>query len=336
MYTNVDNGVAGVRDTIIAVGELLVDLVPGREDMLIRNAGPVIKTASGSAGIFACAATLLGKKGGFIGKVGKDSLSRLVMDTLLEQGVDMSHVIESDEGQIGLAFLEYLPDRRNYQYYRRNSVGSLLRAEELDENYIAAAYAVHFPGMLLELTPQMREACESLMRIAKRHGVLLSFDPNIRSELAADDGARARLMNAVRMADIVAPTLKEGQIITGRQSIGEVLRALHSMGPRMVALTRDKDGLVLSCDGQVVFADGIDVEPVDPTGAGDTLAAALCVGLREGMSLEQLCCFCNCAGTLVITKKGAIGMALPTRAEVEAMVASGICKTHTDCLERLD
>ncbi len=335
MYTIVDNGVENVRDTILALGELLVDLVPSREDMLIREAGPVIKTASGSAGIFACAAALLGRKGGFIGKVGKDSLSQLVTDTLREQGVDMSHVIESDEGQIGLAFLEYLPDRRNYQYYRRNSVGSLLRAEELDEDYIAGAYAVHFPGMLLELTQEMRGACERLMELAKRHGVLLSFDPNIRSELSADDGARARLMKAVCMADVVAPTLKEGQLITGKQTIGDVLRALHLMGPRVVALTRDKDGLVLSRDGQVVFVDGIDEEPVDPTGAGDTLAAALCVGLRENMPLMELGCFCNCAGTLVITKKGAIGMALPTRTEVDTMVASGICKAHTALLASL-
>lgn len=335
MNTNADNGVACKRDMILALGELLVDMVPGKEDMLIRDAGPVIKTASGSAGIFACAATLLGGRGGFIGKVGKDHLSRLVTDTLRGQGVDMSHVIESEEGQIGLAFLEYLPDGRNYQYYRRGSVGSLLNAGELDEEYIGGAYAVHFPGMLLELTPEMRGACERLMELSKKLGVLLSFDPNIRSELSADEEARKRLMRAVCAADIVAPTLKEGQMITGKESIGDVLRALHIMGPRVVALTRDKDGLVLSRDGQVVLVDGIDEEPVDPTGAGDTLAAALCVGLRENMPLVELACFCNCAGTLVITKKGAIGMALPLRTEVDAMVASGICKTRTASLASL-
>ena len=43
-----------------------------------------------------------------------------------------------------------------------------------------------------------------------------------------------------------------------------------------------KDGAVISMDGQVAVAEGIDMEAVDPTGAGDTLAAALCVGLQEG------------------------------------------------------
>ena len=316
-----NSGNIGARKPILALGELLVDLVPGREGMRIEDAGPVVKTASGSAGIFACAATLLGGRGGFIGKVGRDSLSRMVAGTLRGQGVDLSRLIVSDEGQMGLAFLEYLPEGRNYQYYRKNSVGSLLRASELDAEYISGAYAVHFPGMLLELTEEMRGACERLV--------------DIRRELSADAAARARLLWAVRHADVVAPTLSEGQMITGETSIGDVLRALHAMGPRVVALTRDKDGAVLSRGGEVAVAAGIDEEPVDPTGAGDTLAAALCVGLQEDMPLARLAAFCNCAGTLVIKKKGAIGMALPERGQVDAMVASGVCRVECMPLESL-
>ena len=320
---------------ILALGELLIDLIPARDGMRLEDEGPVIKTASGSAGIFACAAALLGGNSGFIGKVGQDSLSRMATHVLREQGVDLSHLVQTDEGQLGLAFLEYLPEGRNYQYYRKNSVGSTLSADDLDEAYIAAAFAIHFPGMLLELTPQMRGACQKAVEIARANGVLVSFDPNIRRELTSNEAARERLLWAVRNADIVAPTLEEGRIVTGEQEIGTVLRALHAMGPRVVALTRDKDGAVLSRDGLVAFAPGIDQPPIDPTGAGDTLAAALCVGVREGMDLARLACFCNCAGTLAIRHKGAIGMALPTRAEVEALMASGVCPVTTTRLDEL-
>ena len=320
---------------ILALGELLIDLIPARHGMRLEHEGPVIKTASGSAGIFACAAALLGGNSGFIGKVGQDSLSRMATHVLREQGVDLSHLVQTDEGQLGLAFLEYLPEGRNYQYYRKNSVGSTLSADDLDEAYIAAAFAIHFPGMLLELTPQMRGACQKAVEIARANGVLVSFDPNIRRELTSNEAARERLLWAVRNADIVAPTLEEGRIVTGEQEIGAVLRALHAMGPRVVALTRDKDGAVLSRDGLVAFAPGIDQPPIDPTGAGDTLAAALCVGVREGMDLARLACFCNCAGTLAIRHKGAIGMALPTRAEVEALMASGVCPVTTTRLDEL-
>ena len=314
-----------LRKPILALGELLVDLVPERTGMRIEDAGAVIKTASGSAGIFACAAALLGAQSGFIGKVGRDSLSRMVMRTLEEQGVDLSCVTVTDQGQIGLAFLEYLPGGgRNYQYYRKHSVGSLLGADDLDQAGIAGAYAVHFPGMLLELT--MRGACERLVEIARSNGVLVSFDPNIRQELASGSDALRRLQWAMEQADVAAPTLAEGQFLTGETTVGNVLRALHRMGPRVVALTRDKDGAVISMDGQVAVAEGIDMEAVDPTGAGDTLAAALCVGLQEGMPLMRLAAFCNSAGTLVITRRGAIGLALPTREQVEALAASEACR----------
>lgn len=324
------------KKPLLALGELLIDMIPGQEGMRMEDAGPVIKTASGSAGITACAMTMLGGNGGFIGKVGRDSLSRLVTTTLDRQGVDMSHVAVSDEGQIGLAFLEYLPDGRNYQYYRKDSVGSKLRPEDLDEDYIAGAYAVHFPGMLLELTPEMRASCERLVEIARKNGVLVSFDPNIRREIASDESARQRLLGAIRNADIIAPTLEEGRLVTGETSIGSVLRALHAMGPRVVALTRDKDGAILSRDGQVAIAHGLAINAIDPTGAGDSFAAALCVGLQEDMPLDKLAAFCNCTGSLVCTKKGAIGMALPTRAQVEEMMVSGICRVELTTLDNME
>lgn len=333
---NVSSSAKG-KKPLLSLGELLIDMIPGNEGMRIEDAGPVIKSASGSAGITACAMTMLGGNGGFIGKVGYDSLSRLATGTLAAQGVDVSHLAVSDEGQTGLAFLEYLPDGgRNYQYFRKDSVGSKLRPEDLDEAYIAGAYAVHYPGMLLELTPEMRASCHRLVEIAHKHGILLSFDPNIRREIASNEDALQRLMEAVRNADIITPTLEEGRTITGETSIGNVLRALHAMGPRIVALTRDKDGAVLSRDGQVAIAHGIDIRAIDPTGAGDSFSAALCVGLQEDMPLDQLACFCNCTGSLVCTKKGAIGMALPTRAQVDELMASGICRVEMTALENLE
>lgn len=320
---------------ILALGELLVDFVPCQADMLISQPGAILKTASGSSGIFACAAASMGASVGFLGKVGRDALSRMVDEAIRAAGVDMSRVVYSDEGQIGLAFIEYLPGgKRNYQYYRSRSVGSLYRAQEIDEAYLSQAFAVHFPGMLLELTEEMRGACLRAAELAKQHGVLLSFDPNIRMELMREDAARARMLEVLALADVIAPTLEEGRFITGKQSIGDVLRALHALGPQVVALTRDKDGAVLSMDGQVVLAGGIDVPVEDPTGAGDTFAAALVYCLQQGMSLRETALFCNCAGTLVCTKRGAIP-ALPTAQQVRELAAQRPCTLDTIALAGL-
>lgn len=310
---------------ILVLGELLLDFIPTRSDMRLSEPGTVVKTVSGSAGIFACAAAALGAQCGFVGRVGRDAFSRLAVQTVAQAGVDTSLVVESDEGQIGLAFIEYLPEGRNYQYYRSQSAGSRLCAGDLDEEAIARAQILHLPGMLLELNETIREACFAAVEIARRHQVLVSFDPNIRKELSGDSGAIDRLRQMTACADIIKPTLEEARLLTGEEEIQAVLRRLHDMGPRLVAVSRDKHGALLSAGGEEAAAPGIDVPVVDPTGAGDSFAAALCCCVQKNMTLEEAAMFCNCVGTLVCTKRGAIGMAIPSLREVEELMASPLC-----------
>jgi sugar/nucleoside kinase (ribokinase family) len=85
----------------------------------------------------------------------------------------------------------------------------------------------------------------------------------------------------------------------------------------------------------VAICDGIDVPVVDPTGAGDTFAAALIVALQREMPLEEAALFCNCAGTLVVTKRGAIGQAIPTLKDVTALMESKPCRVRLVPLNEL-
>ena len=56
---------------------------------------------------------------------------------------------------------------------------------------------------------------------------------------------------------------------------------------------------------------------------------------EAAVDLARLACFCNCAGTLAIRHKGAIGMALPTRVQVEELMDSGVCPVTTARLDEL-
>ena len=300
------------RERIIALGELLVDFVPENDEVYLDSPGKIIKTASGSSGIMACAVARLRQKAGFIGKIGVDPLSRFVYQTIRAQGVDLSRVVQSKEGQIGLAFIEYTPQGRNYQFYRKNSVGSGYSAADIDYEYIRECFAVHYSGMLLELSPDMRSACQEMVRSAREQGVIVSFDPNIRKEMIRDEEAGKRLRNAIATADVISPTLEEAEYLTGETQLSCILRKLHAMGPKLIAVTRDARGAVISCQGEVFEVDGIPVEAVDPTGAGDTFAAAMLVGLYRGYELREILQYANCAGALATSKRGVIGVALPT------------------------
>lgn len=327
-------GAAG-NGRVLVLGELLLDFVPCDSDMRLSQPGAVLKTVSGSSGIYACAAAGFGLDCSFIGKVGTDPFSQLALSSIAAQGVKTDSVVHSDCGKLGLAFLEYLPSGRNYAYYRDGSIGSQLRPEELRDEIFNGASILHLPGMLLELNENMRQSCFRAVELAKRNHALFSFDPNLRKELRDDSAMRERMMAMLSMADVIEPTLEEARIITGCTAISDVLRALHRAGPKLVVLTRDKDGALFSYNGQILNADGIDVPVVDPTGAGDTFAAALAYCIQENMDMESAISFCNCAGTLVCTKRGAIGMAIPTREQVLEMMCAHPSRLSYHTLEEL-
>ena len=303
---------------IISIGELLVEFIPVEPGLRLYEEGSILKTASGSSGIFACANAKICDRAAFIGKIGPDPLSRFVMDVMVREGVDVSKVVTGD-GQIGLAFVENLENGRNFEYYRSDSVGSKFGPADLDPDYIRSASAIHYSGMLLELSESMRLACQSAVRIARDAGVMVSFDPNIRREVLKSDNARQRLLEGIENADIIAPTLEEARFVTGLQDEKAILDKLHSCGPKVIALTRDKDGAIVSDGTQVVYAAGTGVNAIDPTGAGDTFASMLVYGILSGWDLEKTAVYCNCAGGLACTKQGSIGRALPSLAEVERM-----------------
>lgn len=56
--------------------------------------------------------------------------------------------------------------------------------------------------------------------------------------------------------------------------------------------------------------------PVDTTTAGDTFNGAVCVGVSEGMSLEQAVLFASKASSISVTRMGAQS-SIPYRKELD-------------------
>lgn len=306
---------------ITAIGELLVEFIPENPKGLMNESGKLIKTASGSAGIFACAVANLGGDSGFIGQLGKDALSQFVYKIVEKQGVDMDGINIVDNGQVGLTFVEYTEEGRNFQFYRDNSVGSLLNKEGIKENSISTSAAIHYPGMLLEMNASIRKACETAVEYGKKYGTIISFDPNIRKELIKNEGAIDRLREAIKNADIVSPTLEEAKIITHKKDINEIINELHRLGPKLVAITQDAEGAIVSCGGEKIHVKFGEINAVDATGAGDTFAAALIFGILNEWTLEEIAVFANGAASYVCTIQGVIGIALPTRNKVDEFIS---------------
>ncbi|MFJ1245008.1 PfkB family carbohydrate kinase, partial [Bacillus amyloliquefaciens] len=87
-------------------------------------------------------------------------------------------------------FKEMFDDgRASSYYYRQNSPTATMRPEQIDESYVAQAKIVHVSGVFPAVTESNRDVLLHLVRLAKKNGVLVTFDPNIRLKLWTPDEA---------------------------------------------------------------------------------------------------------------------------------------------------
>lgn len=291
---------------VIALGELLVEVMrPGIDQPLWQPGEFVGPYPSGAPAIFIDAVTRLGIPAGFIGVVAPDAFGRCVLDRLQADGVDTSHVRQAPGTTTGIAFVAYNGDgSRNFVFHLSQSAAALLNPDDVNEAYIAGAEWVHVTGSALSISESAREACYKAVDLCKTHGGRVSFDPNIRPELIGIDRVREICQPVLDRCDLLLPSGEEASMLTGDTDPDAACRSLIVHGIPLVALKRGAAGsTVFTADGEISVP-AIQVEEVDPTGAGDCYGGAFVVGLIEGWPLEQVARFANVVGALAVTRKG--------------------------------
>lgn len=140
--------------------------------------------------------------------------------------------------------------------------------------YAALAAAARVVVMSGSLPPGIPDsAYDLLVRIARDH--------EARTIVDADDMPLARSLEAE--PDIVKPNGAELVASTGLADEARAMRWMQGAGARAVVATFGADGLVaLTGDGAWRARLERPVDGVNPTGAGDAVAAALAAGLEDG------------------------------------------------------
>lgn len=173
-------------------------------------------------------------------------------------------------------------------YYRRGSAASRLTPNDLDEEYIAKAKYLHITGITPALSRSCQETIFAAIAMARRHGVKIVFDPNLRLKLWREaNEAREMLLRIAVQADIVLPGVSEAAFLFGDRSIEEWKRLLDA-GASLVVIKLGASGAHYFTSGANEYVPGFPVEQIiDPVGAGDGFAAGLLSGLLDGLSLTE-------------------------------------------------
>ena len=272
---------------LVTLGETMVAFTPN-EVGYIRYANSFRKNIAGAESNVAIGISKLGHKSGWISKIGKDEFGEFIVREIRGEGVDISCVEYSSEYSTGVMFKQVLlGNETSVLYYRRNSAASTLSPKDIDENYIINSKILHISGVTLALSQTCRETINYVVDIAKEHGVIVSFDPNIRLKLWSKEDARRYLMPILYKSDIVLTGLDEGEILLGVSDEKSIIRELLKKGVKQVAVKLGKYGALVGDDLGIYKIEPRKVTAVDNIGAGDAFNAGYLSGVIEGKSVEE-------------------------------------------------
>ena len=324
---------------VTALGELLIDFVQyGTSD----QGNPLFEANPGGAPCNVLAMlNKAGKKTAFIGKVGNDIFGRMLKVRAGGEGIDLSGLEMDDEVHTTLAFVEKLPDGdRDFSFYRKPGADIMLTEEEVRKHadLIENARIFHL-GTLSMTDEEVEKATREAMKIAKKAGCIISFDPNLRPPLwSSEDKAKEKIKWGLSQCDVLKISDNEITFVTGEEDLDKGIHQLiDEYHIPLVFATYGPDGSrAFFQEGGVWRKDGRTIEAyekgflnpntIETTGAGDTFCAgALYHVLKYGIDgfdeakLHELLTFANAAASLVTTKKGALCV-MPTVDEVRTYI----------------
>lgn len=312
------------KPCILVVGSFVMDVIATTERIPAAGQtvyGKSFHTAPGGKGANqALQCARLGAQVTMMGCVGDDLFGRQLLEIPRQAGVDVSHVvtrpgISSGVGHVVLEVTEHTAQNRIVVIPGANQTLTVEDVAWLKPEMDS------FDMVMLQLEIPI-EVNLAVAGWAKEAGVPVMLNPAPATDL--DD----RLL---KLVTYLTPNEQEASVETGlplrmdqrgiqRDDLKKIAAALWAKGVKNVIITLGGNG------SAVVGSDGIRYIPyvhmdhvADPTAAGDSFVAALCVGLSIGLPQTEALAFASHTAAITVSRIGAMP-ALPTLEEVTQLL----------------
>lgn len=150
-----------------------------------------------------------------------------------------------------------------------------------------------------------RELLKKIVLLAKKYNVQVMVDPHQTNSGEFYEGV-----------NLVKPNFKEAIALSGldydelrddpEKIIDLGLAVQKRTGAQQVVMTRGKEGMIIFSGQQMVQVPTMARQVFDVTGAGDTVIAALSLGVVSGLSLTEACMLANFAAGYVVGQIGCV------------------------------
>jgi sugar/nucleoside kinase (ribokinase family) len=307
---------------VFGVGNALVDIQAQIEDALLGKLGiekgimtlvdhdqqsgvlghlegrPLNRCAGGSAANTIVAVADFGGSAGYVCKFGADPIGDFFVKDMTDLGVSLD--VERSDLPTGTCAVLITEDAQRTMLTNLGASVSL-GPDDIDPEQIAASKYVYLEGYLLT-GDSSKAAAYRAIEEAKKAGVKVAF--------SASDPF---LVNLVRdeiwelitgPVDLFFCNEEEAKSLTGETDPLKCAVRIHDHCEN-VALTLGGKGSIVMHGGEEFPIEGVQVDALDTTGAGDMYAGAMLYGVTNGMSWRAAGHLASHAAARIVTQLGA-------------------------------
>ena len=295
----------------IAIGELMLRLSPPNYEKIVTTHDFIVNYGGAEANVAVSLANL-GVDSTFFTVLPNTDLGKSTINYLQANDVHTKHIIKAD-GRMGLYYLEEGVAVRASQviYDRGNSAFAEYDYSDVDFEDILKDYDwLHLSGITPALSYNCRRMIDKAVKVAKKLGLTVSFDPNFRSTLWSFGTARDVLSKYLPYVDVLigiepihvynedGTDVKDG--LTMDPSFKDMDRVFKAIDKQyhMKAIARtvryvhsgSNNSLkaFFYTNGETYESKTINFDIVDRVGGGDAFSSGLIYALMENMDPEDV------------------------------------------------
>jgi D-glycero-beta-D-manno-heptose-7-phosphate kinase len=293
---------------VVIIGDLVADQFLNGTIARVSREAPVFilrhdmtETIPGGAANAAVNVASLGGRATLVGLVGNDENGKILIESLKKSGVNCDAVITNNDftttTKVRVLAAQHLATKQQVIRidYENSNFSYDNIAEELKKSILYAikdADAIIFSDYNYGVITS--EIAEFVGKFAKENKVPLLVDS--RYKLQTFNWATSATPNYDEVEELLGSDFVEQDCVQLLEKLGfeSLLVTLGSKG--MLLIEKEKKPIKLEAVGSK--------EPVDGTGAGDSVIATYALALASGLSFEQAATLANHAGGIVVMKKG--------------------------------
>jgi 2-dehydro-3-deoxygluconokinase len=222
---------ANRRLEILAIGEPLTEFT-AEDTGSLGEVRHFRRGFGGDSSNLVVAASRQGARCGYLTRIGDDAFGHSFLEFWQHEGIDTSNVMCIAGATTGVYFVARTAQgERQFTYYRRDSAASTMTPGDVSREAVGEARIIHASGIGQAISTHAKACIASAFSVAREAGCIVSYDANVRPNLAALQALRDTFEQTVAQVDILFLSEHDSGLLYPDQAPLAVAESLARRGP---------------------------------------------------------------------------------------------------------